>query len=177
MTSSKFCPERIDVYMVSMFIPNFIKIEICLMAKVLLRKTLYKTYGIFPISSKGCCPCVSVNCTEQRESPRHHMVTIKCQEQGLAVAKIASGLTLSESDCPWSAVSPLIATLYKVYGTLDNIKKIIINHSNARLAWNLECTLFSTFSNCLPNFRRIDQWLICVLKFGIWWRHDDVTSF
>jgi hypothetical protein len=31
-----------------MFIPNFIKIEICLMAKVLLRKTLYKTYGISP---------------------------------------------------------------------------------------------------------------------------------
>ena len=70
----------------------------------------------------------------QNWSPRHRMVTIKCQEQGLAVAKIASGLTLSESDCPWSAVSPLIATLYKVYGTLDNIQKFIINHSNARLA-------------------------------------------
>ena len=61
------------------------------------------------------------------------MVTIKCQEQGLAVAKIASGLTLSESDCPWSAVSPLIATLHKVYGTPDNIRSkecIIANNYN-----------------------------------------------
>jgi hypothetical protein len=35
--------------MAFMSIPNFIKIEICLMAKVAVRKTLYKTYGIFPI--------------------------------------------------------------------------------------------------------------------------------
>jgi hypothetical protein len=38
--------------MVSMFIPNFIKIEICLMAKVPIRKTLNKTYGIFSDKKK-----------------------------------------------------------------------------------------------------------------------------
>ena len=34
------------------------------------------------------------------------MVIIKCQEQGLAVAKIALGLPLSDSDSAWSAVPP-----------------------------------------------------------------------
>ena len=93
--------------------------------------------AMWSVCSKSCCPCVSVNCTEESESPRHHMVTIKCQEQGLAVAKIASGLTLSDSDSPWSAVSPpLIATLqwlHKVYGTPDNIRSkecIIANNYN-----------------------------------------------
>jgi len=38
--------------MAFMSIPNFIKIEFFLMAKVAVRKTLYKTYGIFSDKKK-----------------------------------------------------------------------------------------------------------------------------
>ena len=41
-----------EVSMSSMPVQNFIKIEICSMAKVVRRKTMYKTYGIFPIRRK-----------------------------------------------------------------------------------------------------------------------------
>jgi len=62
---------------------------------------------------------------------------------------------------------PPSQAVHKVYGTMENIPKIIINHSKNRSASNLEYKLYGTLSNCPPNFRRIDRWLIGVLKFGI----------
>ena len=41
-----------EVTMTAISVQNFIKIEICSMAKVVRRKTMYKTYGIFPIRRK-----------------------------------------------------------------------------------------------------------------------------
>ena len=41
-----------EVTMPAISVQNFIKIEICSMAKVVRRKTVYKTYGIFPIRKK-----------------------------------------------------------------------------------------------------------------------------
>ena len=49
--------------MTAISVQNFIKIEICSMAKVVRRKTMYKTYGIFPIRKRT--RILSVRMTEQ----------------------------------------------------------------------------------------------------------------
>ena len=42
----------------------------------------------------------------KRKAPNLYMLTIEFQEQGLAVAKMDSELTLSDKDSPWLTVSP-----------------------------------------------------------------------
>jgi hypothetical protein len=53
----------------SMSMQNLIKIEICSMAKVVVRKTMYKTYGIFPIRKKKKLEVMSVCITEHKAFP------------------------------------------------------------------------------------------------------------
>ena len=56
-----------EVTMTAISVQNFIKIEICSMAKVVRRKTMYKTYGIFPIRRRrrSRTRILSVRMTEQ----------------------------------------------------------------------------------------------------------------
>ena len=58
--------------MTAISVQNFIKIEICSMAKVVRRKTMYKTYGIFPIRRKRTRNFMSVCKTEHKAFPLSH---------------------------------------------------------------------------------------------------------